>query len=87
MAASDLFGLVSAALLAIPAGRDQVNRFQEAQQRRKAEEKSTPFWRMRGDLADVWRARREGFNGWDSAFTAAGAVLLVLTFALKLGGA
>jgi hypothetical protein len=87
MLTSDLLGLLSALLLAVPAGRDQINRFQEARQRRQAAKKETPFWPLRGDLADVWRARREGFNGWDSALTAAGAALLVATFALKMGGA
>ena len=86
MLTSDLLGLLSALLLIVPAGRDQINRFQEARQRGKAARKATPFWRLRGDLADVWRARREGFNGWDSALTAVGAALLVATFALKMGG-
>jgi hypothetical protein len=82
MLLSDGVGLVAALLLAKPAVYDQAYRLQQARQTRRA--RGSPVSSLRLQLAQVWKEKREGYDGFDALCTAAGTLLLLLTFFLKL---
>jgi hypothetical protein len=79
---SDVVGGLSGMMLAIPVLKDQFYR-----QRRSANEIRTgdsPWPQLRRRMAQAWDKRRDGYDGVDSFLAAAGALLLVLSFAMKL---
>ena len=81
---SDLVGMVSSlALLAAPV-KDQWYRFRQFRQERRGERGRLKT--LRENLAGVWRARRDAYDGWDSLWLLFGALLLLASFALKAAG-
>lgn len=85
MLLSDLLGGLGAAALAYPAAKDQYFRFRRADEARRAMHSPAP--KLRTILADAWEARRNDYDGVDSLLTAAGALLILLAFVLKMFGA
>jgi hypothetical protein len=81
---SDFIGAVASAMLAVPAIKDQIYRFL-----RKSEEQKAPgsHWPgIRNTIAGAWESKRSEYDGKDSFFLGAGALGLLLSFLLKLGG-
>jgi hypothetical protein len=78
--ASDAVGFAAGFCLAIPPIRDQVRRLREALQQRH-----TAMPRLRARLLTAMRRQRDQFSGMDSLCLLAGALLLIVSFALKLG--
>lgn len=82
MLLSDLIGGLGGLLLAIPALKDQYYRFKRADEARR--QRSSPAPKLRQILSNAWEARRNDYDGMDSAMTAAGAVAVLLAFGFKL---
>jgi len=82
MLASDLVGGLGAVALAAPAVKDQYYRFRRAHEADK--EPTSPAPKLREILARAWEKRRNDYDGLDSLLTAAGAVLILLSFVLKM---
>jgi len=82
MLVSDGIGLAAAVLLAEPGVRDQIYRYQEARQRKGAE--ASKFEVLKTALADTWKAKRDSYTSLDALCTLVGALLLIVTFLLKL---
>ena len=81
---SDFCGLISAVLLLIAPVKDQIYRLLEFLQLRRGE--TSKLKGVREHLADVWRGRRDAYSGWDSFWLTLGALLLFVSFGLKLAG-
>jgi hypothetical protein len=84
MLPSDLVGGLGALALAVPAVKDQYYRFRRA--REAAKESTSPAPKLRQILASAWEKRRNDYDGLDSLFTAVGALLILLSFTIKLAG-
>ncbi len=82
MLLSDFVGFVSGALLVVPPGKDQVLRYREAWESKRADH--SMFKPLRAAAAIEWRRKREGYDGIDALLTVGGAFLLLLTFFLKI---
>lgn len=81
---SDVVGMVSSAFLLFSPAKDQYYRFLEFLQMKKGS--ASGLKTIRANLAAVWRNRRDAYDGWDSMWLAIGAILLLLSFILKLLG-
>jgi hypothetical protein len=81
---SDFIGAVAAAMLAVPAIKDQIYRFWRKSEEQKAPRSHWPG--LRKTIADAWETKRSEYDGRDSFFLGAGAFGLFLSFLLKLGG-
>lgn len=82
MPVSDLVGLGASLSLLIPVLKDQYLRFETA---RHEERQAQARWRAIADtVASAWRAKRDGYSGWDSFFTFLGILGLVVSFFMKV---
>lgn len=84
MALSDLIGGAGGLLIAIPAVKDQVYRFNRTSQDRKAT--NSPWPGLRNAASAAWEHRRNGFDGLDSLFTLLGAGGIAGSFFMKIFG-
>jgi hypothetical protein len=82
MLLSDAVGIVASVLLMIPAAKDNIYRFVEAQHRRKAQR--SPWPGLQAFVIDAWKERRDGYSAWDSLWMLLGGLSLAGSFVLKL---
>lgn len=82
MLVSDWVGGAGGILIAVPAVKDQIYRFQRNAEERKAEH--SPWPGLRRVARDAWERRRNDYDGWDLFMTMAGALGIALSFALKM---
>lgn len=82
---SDMIGGVGGILIAIPAIKDQVYRFNREREDRKAE--NSPWPGLRKTSSRAWERRRNSYDGYDSLMTLLGALGIALSFLLKLADA
>jgi hypothetical protein len=79
---SDFIGGAGGVLIAIPAIKDQVYRFNRDRQKRKKGQ--APWPGLRDAASRAWEGRRNAFDGYDSLLTMVGALGIALSFLLKL---
>jgi hypothetical protein len=79
---SDFIGGVGEILIAIPAIKDQVYRFNSDRQKRK--KANAPWPGLRDAASRAWEGGRNAFDGRDSLMTMLGALGIALSFVLKL---
>jgi hypothetical protein len=82
MLLSDAIGILASILLMIPAAKDNVYRFVEAQHKRKAQR--SPWPGLQTFIIDAWKLRRDEYSPWDSLWMLLGGLLLAGSFVLKL---
>jgi hypothetical protein len=79
---SDLIGGIGGVLIAVPAVKDQIYRFNRDAQDRKT--KSSPWPGLRRAASAAWERRRNDYDGMDSFLTMVGALGITLSFVMKL---
>ena len=82
MLLSDLTGGAGGILIAVPAVKDQIYRFNRDSQERKV--KKSPWPGLRKAAGAAWERRRNDYDGLDSFMTMVGAFAIALSFLLKL---
>ena len=82
MSPSDLIGGAGGILIAAPAVKDQIYRFNRVAQERKADH--SPWPGLRRAAGRAWERRRNDYDGLDSFLTMVGALAITLSFVLKL---
>jgi hypothetical protein len=82
MLVSDMAGAIAGLLLAIPALRDQVERYRA--KRQQSADTMVPATRRL--IARAIRLRKDGFSGHDTTLLAFGSLGLIVSFVLKLFG-
>jgi hypothetical protein len=79
---SDAVGILASILLIIPAAKDNLYRFIEAQHKRKAER--SPWPGLHPFIVEAWKTRRDSYSPWDSFWMFAGGLGLAISFLLKM---
>lgn len=78
---SEFAGTIAGMLLAIPPVKDQYYRYREYRDRRRGELNRWP--QLATLRAEIWGAKRQEYDGWDSLILAAGAAALIASFIVK----
>jgi hypothetical protein len=79
---SDLIGGAGGILIAVPAVKDQIYRFNREREERKGE--NSPWPGLRKASSRAWERRRNDYDGYVSFMTMLGALGITLSFVMKL---